>query len=146
LIENFKAGTAEDRNGAIVVVGMNDESATTMGTGHDGVTVMDVDFGLEKGGEEASKVGGFDHFDDDDFGVAVGDALLGEEFFDAVGIAHDDADDGGIGGILHAEGDDLDMFVVEKFNEVEKGAGAVFGKDGEMLNAWGVEFFDSGIR
>jgi hypothetical protein len=107
----------------------------------EGVGVVDVDFGGEECGADGDEglAGAFGEFDGEEFGLGEGDAGGVEEFAAEVGMAADQADEGGVAGFLDGDGDDAADAFLEGADEGLKSADLVFEEDGELADAGGFE-------
>jgi len=104
---------AEDSAGAFLILNMESKGGIAAGSGEQGKAAVDVHLGHEKCSKELAELGcAFLQFYHHEITGGKGDFFGGEKILDATGVAYDQADDGGIRGILDADGEDLDVVLV----------------------------------
>lgn len=109
------------------------------------VAEVDINFGHEKGGENARQFdGAFLHFNKENRTFAVGDALGLKDARDAIRIVDDDASDRGFRSIHDAQGQDDDVIFLEEFDDFEESTDFVFKEDGKLADFRTRDFFSGG--
>jgi hypothetical protein len=112
-----------------VVFDVEDESGAAFGAFDEAVNVVDVDLGLEEGGEDLLEVAFVVDFDGDYGALHVGEIVIHHERASLVGVVHDQTEDGGVGGVEHGNCHDVDLIIFQELGEVVEASYAILGED-----------------
>ena len=101
--------------GGFVVLDAEAEDGFALGLRNEGVEVIDIQFGFEQGRHEAVQIGG-GGLDNEQVAFGERKAFADKQFPGAVGIVHDDPNDGAVGGVKNHEGQDVDTLSAKEAN------------------------------
>ena len=131
LSQGAKLMAAEGLLGGFVVFDAEAENGFALGLGKERVEVIDIQLGFEQGRHEAIQIGGGGL---DNQQVALGErkALAHEEFSGAVGVVHNNSNDGAVGGVENHESKDVDALRAQQPNQIMQASEPVSGEDGKL--------------
>ena len=125
----------EDLGGEVGIFEVHGEEGVALVLGGEGVGEIEVGLGIEEGAEAFLEVlAGVAELDHDELAGGEGDAFFEENFFRAVRVVEDEAGDGGIPRVLHAESNDFDFVGGEEVDEGGEGTGPVLEEDGVLAD------------
>ena len=122
---------------------MDGDEWSAAGADEQGIAEVDIDLGLEQGGQHARQVGGsLFQFGHNEFAYPVSNVIAAEEFLEFFGIAHDDPRDRCFGGVLDTQGEDDHTLLVEHLDNLHQRADAVGEEDGILAYFRPGQFLD----
>jgi len=104
--DELKAFFDEKLGGEDGVVDVESQSRAS-GAKHEGIGVMDIEFGGQENGADGGEgLGEGGEFDDEEFLFGEGEEIVLEDVAGEIGVGADDSDERGIGLVVDGEGDD----------------------------------------
>ena len=127
---------AQDGGRALVILDVQGEGGVSARAAEERVAAVDIDLGHQQRGEQLAQLAGaFLEFGDDQVACGTRNFMRCKQIEHGIRVADDDAHDGGIGGVLDVEGQDVDGMLVEHFDDIKERSDFVSQENGELLHA-----------